>query len=100
MTTGIGIWALIWLPRSVQSSRLFTEEQKQVAGLRMAEDEAEFSWSEGLQALRDWKVWVFGFSALLYGVGVASSSNFLPVCCTTIFPVDSKGGRQGMARGC
>ena len=76
---GIGLWALIWLPRDVQSSPWFTEEQKKVARLRMAGDKELFSWKEGLLVLKDWKAWAMGVSALLYGVGVASSSNFLPV---------------------
>lgn len=79
MTVGIGLWALIWLPRSVQSSRFFTEEQKRCATLRMGLEKEHFSWLEGLEVLYDWKIWVFAFSALFYGVGVASSSNFLPV---------------------
>ncbi|KAH8430923.1 uncharacterized protein LDX57_008587 [Aspergillus melleus] len=79
MGVAVGAWALLWLPRSVQSSRFFTDEQKKCAGQRMALETEDFSWIEGLQALKDWKIWVFAFCALLYGVGVASSSNFLPV---------------------
>lgn len=42
-------------------------------------DKENFFWKEGLRVLRDWKIWALAVSALLYGVGMASSSNFLPV---------------------
>lgn len=79
LTVEIALWALLWLPRSVQASHLFTEEQKKCATLRKVKESESFSWVEGIHVLKDWKVWTFAFSALLYGVGVASSSNFLPV---------------------
>ncbi|KAL2216043.1 major facilitator superfamily domain-containing protein [Thermoascus aurantiacus ATCC 26904] len=67
LTVEIALWALLWLPRSVQASHLKVKKSE------------FFSWVEGIHVLKDWKVWTFAFSALLYGVGVASSSNFLPV---------------------
>jgi hypothetical protein len=63
----------------VQSSRFFTPEQKQCASLRLAQNTETFSWHAGFYVLKDWRIWMFALSALLYGVGSASTSNFLPV---------------------
>ncbi|OKL57414.1 hypothetical protein UA08_07657 [Talaromyces atroroseus] len=79
ISVGIAIIALVSLPRSVQSSRLFTDVQKHCASLRLEQNKEDFSWRTGFDVLQDWKIWMFAISALLYGVGSASTSNFLPV---------------------
>jgi hypothetical protein len=68
------------LPHSVQESRYFTAAQKQCASLRLEYNpEKEFNFKDGFVVLRDWKIWLFAISGLLYGVGSSSTSNFLPV---------------------
>ncbi|KAL4876204.1 major facilitator superfamily domain-containing protein [Aspergillus karnatakaensis] len=79
MGVTVGSWSLFWLPRDVQSSRFFTEEQKRCHAQRMAFEKTELSWIKGLQVLKDWKTWAFATSIFFVGVGSASSSNFLPV---------------------
>jgi hypothetical protein len=82
MTVFLAVVAFILLPRSVEGSRYFTEEEKQCARLRLqAESEIEegdFSWSDALKPLLDWHSWMYGFMALCYGCAAASISNFLP----------------------
>lgn len=52
--------------------------------LRLEEDSQDmdkhFRWEDAKKETRDWTTWIFTLMPLLYGVGVASSSNFLPVC--------------------
>jgi MFS family permease len=83
MTVGMGILLYFVLPRSVDKSRWFTEEEKALARHRQEEDsqdqDKKFHWDDALKETKDWTTWVFTLMPLLYGVGVASSSNFLPV---------------------
>lgn len=83
MTVGMGLLLYFVLPRSVQKSRWFTEEEKALARQRQEEDSQDqdknFHWDDALKECRDWTTWVYTLMPLLYGVGVASSSNFLPV---------------------
>jgi MFS family permease len=83
LTVGVGVLLFLVLPRSVQKSRWFTEEEKALARQRLEEDSQDqdkvFRWDDALKETKDWTTWVFTLMPLLYGVGVASSSNFLPV---------------------
>ncbi|KAF8855913.1 MFS general substrate transporter [Acephala macrosclerotiorum] len=40
--------------------------------------EKGFIWADAVKEFKDWKMWTFGFMALMYGIGSNSSSNFLP----------------------
>lgn len=83
MTVAMGLVLYLVLPRSVQKSRWFTEQEKALARRRQEEDSQDqdknFHWDDALKETKDWTTWVFTLMPLLYGVGVASSSNFLPV---------------------
>lgn len=83
MTVGMGLVLFLVLPRSVEKSRWFSEEEKALARKRLREDsldeDKKFRWDDALKETKDWTTWAFTLMPLLYGVGVASSSNFLPV---------------------
>lgn len=81
MTAGIAVFIFFWLPHSVRKSRWFTEDEALLSEVRLHQDTTseEFSWPDAGKELKDWKVWTFGFMALMYGIGSNSSSNFLPV---------------------
>lgn len=83
MTVGIALFLFLILPRSIQKSKWFTEEEKRASLVRLGEDSQDqdksFRWDDAAKECRDWTTWVFTLMPLLYGVGVASSSNFLPV---------------------
>lgn len=83
LTVFLAVCSFVLLPRSVQSSKYFTAEEKHCSQLRLqAESEIEtskFSWKATLAPLIHWHTWVYGFMALCYGVAAASISNFLPV---------------------
>lgn len=83
LTVAIGFVLYFVLPRSIEKCRWFTEEEKALARRRRGEDsqdeDKEFRWDDAAKEAKDWTTWVFTLMPLLYGVGVASSSNFLPV---------------------
>ena len=70
-------------PRSPEKSRFYTEDEVRLAKYRLELDsqdiDKKFRWDDAKAQLRQWQTWAFAFMALMYGVGVASSSNFLPV---------------------
>ena len=72
-----------WAPRSPEKCRYFNEKEKSVAQARLELDSQDqdkyFRWADAIAQLKMWQTWVFALMAVLYGVGVASSSNFLPV---------------------
>lgn len=82
-TIGVAIYLYIFAPRSPAKSRWYTEEEVRLAQIRLEEDsqdiDKKFRWSDAKDQLLQWQTWVFAWMALMYGVGVASSSNFLPV---------------------
>ncbi|KAH8677854.1 major facilitator superfamily domain-containing protein [Xylariales sp. PMI_506] len=82
MTAFLAILCFFLLPRSVESSRYFTAEDKAAARRRSAASaqlEAEaFSWRAALEPLLRGETWFYGAMALSYGVACASVSNFLP----------------------
>ncbi|KAF7559925.1 hypothetical protein G7046_g4224 [Stylonectria norvegica] len=94
MTVGVGLSLFLVLPRSVQKSRWFTPEEKAVALLRLAEDSQDvdklFHFDDAVKELKDWTTWVYTLLPLLYGVGQASSSNFLPTIVKRIAVIPSK----------
>ncbi|KAI1763201.1 MFS general substrate transporter [Hypoxylon sp. FL1150] len=65
ITILVAIYLWTFAPKSPETSRWYTEEE-------------EFLWDDANKQLEHWPTWVFAFMALMYGVGVASSSNFLP----------------------
>ncbi|KAI6083002.1 MFS general substrate transporter [Hypoxylon rubiginosum] len=82
LTIGISVLLFFALPRSVQKCRWFSEEEKRIAIARLQEDSQDqdkiFRWSDVKKQLLHGPTWVFAFLALMHGVGLASSSNFLP----------------------
>ena len=80
---GIAAFAFFWLPRDIKHSRWFTDQEKKTSVIRYQQEflEAgtEIRIADILEALLSWEVWAFSFMGLCYGVGQASSSNFLPV---------------------
>lgn len=87
LTVGVGMLLFFVLPHSVQKSRWFTAEEKTLARQRLEEDSQDldktFRWEDAKKECRDWTTWAFTLMAILYGVGVTSSSNFLPVSTKT-----------------
>lgn len=83
MTVVVAAWMFAWAPRSPEKCRFFNEDEKNLARARVELDSQDqdksFRWNDAIAQLKMWQTWVFAFMALLYGVGVASSSNFLPV---------------------
>lgn len=88
ITIAGAIFLFIFAPRSVQKSKWYSQGEKELAEQRLAEDTEErddrFRWNDAKAQLLHWPTWAFAFLALMYGVGVASSSNFLPVSDVTI----------------
>ncbi|CAH0058143.1 unnamed protein product [Clonostachys solani] len=82
ITVVVAAWLFVWAPRSPQKCRFFSAEEKALAQARLELDSQDqdkyFRWDEAIEQLKMWQTWVFAFMALLYGIGVASSSNFLP----------------------
>ncbi|XXH01867.1 hypothetical protein Hte_008229 [Hypoxylon texense] len=82
LRVGVGLLLFLILPHSVEKSRWFSEEEKRLSRLRIEEDSQDldknFRWEDAKKETRDWTTWIFTLMPLLYGVGVASSSNFLP----------------------
>lgn len=83
ITLGVAIFLYLCAPRSPDKSPWFTDQERRLAKARLEEDsqdqDKEFRWEDAKKQLKQWPTWAFAFLALMYGVGVASSSNFLPV---------------------
>lgn len=88
ITVAVAVYLWIFAPRSPETSRWYTEEEVKLAKNRLEQDsqdhDTEFRWYDAKKQLKHWPTWAFAFMALMYGVGVASSSNFLPVCFTPL----------------
>lgn len=86
ITVGIAAYLYIFAPRSPEKSRFYTAEEARLAKYRLELDaqdiDKQFRWSDAKAQLRQGSTWAFAFMALMYGVGTASSSNFLPVSLT------------------
>ncbi|KAI2781640.1 MFS general substrate transporter [Daldinia loculata] len=82
ITVVVAIYLYIFAPQSPEKSRWYTEEEARLAKHRLKQDsqdqDTEVHWDEAKRQLKHWPTWAFAFMALMYGVGVASSSNFLP----------------------
>ncbi|KAI2635788.1 MFS general substrate transporter [Hypomontagnella submonticulosa] len=82
LTVGVGLLLFLVLPHSIEKSRWFSDEEKRLSRLRIEEDsqdvDKKFRWEDAKKETEDWTTWIFTLMPLLYGVGVASSSNFLP----------------------
>ncbi|KAF5011883.1 hypothetical protein FDECE_2016 [Fusarium decemcellulare] len=82
ITIAVAIWLYICAPRSPEKCTWYTEEERQLAIARVQQDSQDqdkhFRWSDAIHQLKLWQTWAYAFMALMYGVGVASSSNFLP----------------------
>ncbi|KAI1775647.1 MFS general substrate transporter [Hypoxylon cercidicola] len=82
ITIAVSAYLWIFAPRSPETSRWYTEEEVRLAKNRLEQDsqdqDTKFRWDDAKKQLKHWPTWAFAFMALMYGVGVASSSNFLP----------------------
>ncbi|KAI1773189.1 MFS general substrate transporter [Hypoxylon cercidicola] len=82
LTVGVGLLLFLILPHSIEKSRWFSDEEKRLSRLRLEEDSQDvdknFRWEDAKKETKDWTTWIFTLMPLLYGVGVVSSSNFLP----------------------
>ncbi|KAI0147947.1 MFS general substrate transporter [Hypoxylon sp. NC0597] len=82
ITIVVAGYLYVFAPRSPEKSRWYTEEEVKLAKSRLEQDsqdqDKEFRWEDAKKQLKHWPTWAFAFMALMYGVGVASSSNFLP----------------------
>ncbi|GJD00492.1 major facilitator superfamily transporter [Colletotrichum higginsianum] len=82
ITIAVAIFLYLFAPRSPEKCRWFTDEDRRLAALRLEQDsqdqDKKFRWEDARRQLQHWQTWAFAFLALMYGVGVASSSNFLP----------------------
>ncbi|TQN67356.1 Major facilitator-type transporter hxnP [Colletotrichum shisoi] len=82
ITIAVAIFLYLFAPRSPGKCRWFTGEDRRLAALRLEQDsqdqDKKFRWEDARRQLQHWQTWAFAFLALMYGVGVASSSNFLP----------------------
>ncbi|KAI1373214.1 MFS general substrate transporter [Hypoxylon crocopeplum] len=82
ITVVVAAYLYVFAPKSPEESRWYTEEEVTLAKHRLEQDSSdqdkEFRWGDARNQLKQWQTWVFAFMALMYGVGVASSSNFLP----------------------
>ncbi|KAL7619624.1 hypothetical protein AAE478_010165 [Parahypoxylon ruwenzoriense] len=94
LTVGVGLLLFLILPHSIEKSKWFSEEEKRLSRLRLEEDsqdvDKQFRWEDAKKETKDWTTWVFTLMPLLYGVGVASSSNFLPTIVKRIAITPSK----------
>ncbi|KAI0179853.1 MFS general substrate transporter [Hypoxylon sp. FL1284] len=82
LTVGVGLLMFLILPHSVEKSRWFSDDEKLLSRSRLEEDSQDvdkhFHWEDAKTEAKNWTTWIFTLMPLLYGVGVASSSNFLP----------------------
>jgi hypothetical protein len=81
VTIFIALVTFLLMPRSVATSRYFTQAGKDCAKFRLEVEldaNSKLFWTAILKPFRDWQTWLFGFMALCYGVGIASVANFLP----------------------
>ncbi|GKT61685.1 vitamin H transporter protein [Colletotrichum tofieldiae] len=82
ITIAVAVFLYLFAPRSPEKCRWFTDEDRRLAKLRLEQDsqdqDKKFRWEDAKKQLQHWQTWAFAFLALMYGVGVASSSNFLP----------------------
>lgn len=83
ITLAVAIFLFAFAPRSPEKSSWYTEQERRLARARLEEDsqdqDKQFRWDDAKKQLKHWPTWAYAFLALMYGVGVASSSNFLPV---------------------
>ncbi|KAI1074217.1 MFS general substrate transporter [Whalleya microplaca] len=82
ITVVVAVYLYIFAPRSPEKSRWYSNEDVKLARLRLEQDSQDqdktFHWQDAKKQLKHWPTWAYAFMALMYGVGVASSSNFLP----------------------
>ncbi|KAH7014656.1 major facilitator superfamily domain-containing protein [Microdochium trichocladiopsis] len=82
ITVAVAIYLYIFAPRSPDKSRWYTDDERALARARLEQDSQDqdkhFRWADAKRQLQHWPTCGFAFLALMYGVGVASSSNFLP----------------------
>ncbi|KAI1383439.1 MFS general substrate transporter [Hypoxylon trugodes] len=82
ITVAVAAYLYVFAPKSPETSRWYTKEEVRLAKCRLEQDsqdqDTEFRWEDAKKQLKHWPTWAFAFMALMYGVGVASSSNFLP----------------------
>lgn len=88
ITIGVAVFLYAFAPRSPDKSSWYTDQERRLARARLEEDshdqDKQFHWEDARNQLKQWQTWAYAFLALMYGVGVASSSNFLPVSCLVL----------------
>lgn len=85
ITVAMSLVLLAVLPRSVESSRFFSPEEKRLARERLGEGTLDggegldrFRWADARVTLRRWESWAFMLMALSFGVALTGAANFLP----------------------
>lgn len=84
ITVAMSVVLFLVLPRSVESSRLFSPEEKKLARTRLGEGTLDgeeldrFRWADARATLLRWESWVFMLMALSFGVALTGAANFLP----------------------
>ncbi|KAK4541578.1 hypothetical protein LTR36_007875 [Oleoguttula mirabilis] len=94
ITIAIGLMLYVVLPHGTETARWLSAEEKEVARVRLYEDTKEedhgFHWEDVAKECKSWETWVYTLMPLLYGVGVTSSSNFLPTIVKRVAITTSK----------
>lgn len=84
----VAAYLYVFAPQSPEKSRWYTEEEVKLAKIRLEQDSQDrddtFRWEDAKKQLKHWPTWAYASMALMYGVGVASSSNFLPVSAISL----------------
>jgi len=82
-TIVFAVFAFFWLPRSAQTWRLLTAEEKELAKMRILADSSsavdeQLDIRDAFIPFRDWRYAVWAVISLCLGVPLASVNNFLP----------------------
>lgn len=88
ITVAMSVVLFVVLPRSVESSRFFTPDEKKLARARLEEGTLDagggqeeldkFRWVDARATLLQWESWAFMLMALSFGVALTGAANFLP----------------------
>lgn len=90
ITVAMSLVLFAVLPRSVESSRLFSPDEKKLARARLEEGTLDaaaaggeegldrFRWADARETLLRWESWAFMLMALSFGVALTGAANFLP----------------------
>ncbi|KAG8161402.1 hypothetical protein KVR01_008389 [Diaporthe batatas] len=88
ITVGMSAVLFVVLPRSVESSRFFSPEEKKLARARLGQGTLDagreqeqlerFRWADARATLLQFESWAFMLMALSFGVALTGAANFLP----------------------